>query len=77
MPGIAGDVGVERGTQRPWLDMYGTGRKTAHDGTTTSSPPKSARYWSLVHDNGASEPLALDQPRAAWRRRGWWAGQRP
>lgn len=36
--GIADDLGVERGTLRHWLDQYGTGKKTAADGTLTRSP---------------------------------------
>ena len=36
--GIADDLGVERGTLRPWLDQHGTGRKTAADGSMTRSP---------------------------------------
>lgn len=36
--GIAEDLGVERGTLRHWLDLYGTGKKTAADGTLTRSP---------------------------------------
>ncbi|ALG84910.1 transposase [Gordonia phthalatica] len=35
---IAGDLGIERGTLRGWLDKYGTGRKTGADGTPTTSP---------------------------------------
>jgi transposase len=35
---IAVDLGVERGTLRHWLDLFGTGRKTAADGTLTRSP---------------------------------------
>jgi transposase len=38
--GIADDLGVERGTLRHWLDLYGTGKKTAADGTLTISPLK-------------------------------------
>lgn len=38
--GIADDLGVERGTLRHWLDLFGTGKKTAADGTMTSSPLK-------------------------------------
>ena len=38
--GIAEDLGIERGTLRHWLDQYGTGRKTAADGTLTRSPLK-------------------------------------
>ena len=37
---IAADLGVERGTLRHWLDLYGTGRKTAADGTAAPSPLK-------------------------------------
>ena len=36
--GIAEDLGVERGTLRLWLELYGTGKKTAADGTLTTSP---------------------------------------
>lgn len=41
--GIADDLGVERGTLRHWLDLYGTGRKTGHDGSPTASPLKAPR----------------------------------
>src|SRR4051812_33462321 len=40
--GIADDLGVERGTLRHWLDAFGTGKKTAADGTLTASPLKVA-----------------------------------
>jgi len=36
--GIAEDLGVVRGTLRQWLEAYGTGKKTAVDGTSTTSP---------------------------------------
>ena len=36
--GIAEDLGIVRGTLRTWLDAYGTGKKTASDGTLTTSP---------------------------------------
>jgi transposase len=39
--GIAEDLGIVRGTLRGWLEAYGTGRKTAADGTLTSSPLQS------------------------------------
>jgi transposase len=48
--GIADDLGVERGTLRHWLDQFGTGKKTAADGTLTRSPLKpqpSARTASV------------------------------
>jgi transposase len=38
--GIAEDLGIERGTLRHWLDLHGTGKKTAADGTLTRSPLK-------------------------------------
>lgn len=40
--GIAADLGVERGTLRHWLDVYGTGRKTAVDGRPALSPLRPA-----------------------------------
>ncbi len=39
--GIAEDLGIVRGTLRHWLELYGTGRKTAADGTLTSSTLRS------------------------------------
>lgn len=36
--GVAEDLGIVRGTLRHWLEVYGTGKKTAADGTLTSSP---------------------------------------
>ena len=36
--GIAEDLGIVRGTLRHWLEAHGTGKKTAADGTTTTSP---------------------------------------
>ena len=39
--GIAEDLGIVRGTLRHWLEAHGTGKKTAADGTVTSSPLKS------------------------------------
>ena len=35
---IAEDLGIVRGTLRHWLEVYGTGKKTAADGTLTASP---------------------------------------
>ncbi|MBF4164030.1 IS3 family transposase [Nocardioides acrostichi] len=39
--GIAEDLGIVRGTLRGWLEAYGTGKKTAADGTLTASPLRS------------------------------------
>lgn len=41
--GIAEDLGIVRGTLRGWLEAYGTGKKTAADGTLTSSPLQSRK----------------------------------
>ena len=41
--GIAEDLGIVRGTLRHWLEAYGTGKKTAPDGTSTTSPLHSKR----------------------------------
>jgi transposase len=39
--GIAEELGIVRGTLRGWLEVYGTGKKTAADGTLTSNPLRS------------------------------------
>jgi transposase len=39
--GIAEDLGIVRGTLRHWLEVHGTGKKTAAVGTLTSSPLQS------------------------------------
>jgi transposase len=36
--GIAADLGVVRGTLAGWVEKYGSGRKTAADGTAVASP---------------------------------------
>ena len=38
LKGIAADLGIVRGTLRRWVDLYGTGKTTAADGTTTTAP---------------------------------------
>jgi transposase len=40
---IAEDLGIERGTLRHWLGLYGTGKKTAADGSPTTSPLRPQR----------------------------------
>ncbi|GAB3922795.1 hypothetical protein GCM10029976_052090 [Kribbella albertanoniae] len=47
---IAADLGVERATLRRWVDLYGTGKKTAADGT-----PAARRMSSP--GSGESQPL--------------------
>ncbi len=37
---IAEDLGIVRGTLRHWLEVHGTGKKTAADGTLIRSPLK-------------------------------------
>jgi transposase len=50
--------GVERGTLRHWLDLYGTGKKTAADGTQTRSPLKpSSGGSSSSRTSGAAGPV--------------------
>lgn len=36
--GIAADLGIARGTLSHWVDLHGTGKKTAIDGTTSTRP---------------------------------------
>lgn len=50
--GIAQDLGIVRGTLRHWLEAYGTGKKTAVDGTSTPSPLQSKQPVT-----GASVPV--------------------
>lgn len=51
--GIAEDLGIVRGTLRGWLDAYGTGKKTAADGTLTTSP---------LQSTSAGRPVPVDEP---------------
>jgi transposase len=53
--GIADDLGVERGTLRHWLDLFGTGKKTAADGTMSRSPLKPQKSASSVAPLGVEE----------------------
>ena len=36
--GIAADLGIVRGTLSHWVDLYGTGKTTAPDGTMSTRP---------------------------------------
>ena len=66
--GIADDLGVERGTLRHWLDVYGTGKKTAADGTLTTSPLKPrqpAPSVSAARDETAEQRIARLQARVS------------
>lgn len=51
---IADDLGVERGTLRHWLDLHGTGKKTAADGTPTRSPLKPRQQARAAGAAGAA-----------------------
>ena len=53
--GIAEDLGIVRGTLRHWLEVYGTGKKTAADGTLTSSPLHSKKPSSASSSAPAGE----------------------
>ncbi len=53
--GIAEDLGIVRGTLRHWLEAYGTGKKTAADGTLTSSPLQSKRPPSTASSGPVDE----------------------
>ena len=44
-----------RGTLRHWLEAYGTGKKTAPDGTLTSSPLQSKSPTSCVSAETVNE----------------------
>jgi transposase len=53
--GIAEDLGIVRGTLRGWLEVYGTGKKTAADGTLTSSPLQSKKSSASCSSAPADE----------------------
>jgi len=57
LKGIAADLGVVRGTLRHWVDLYGTGKKTAPDGTTTTRPVSS-------RTGGSQPPSGPETPEA-------------
>lgn len=53
--GIAEDLGIVRGTLRHWIEAYGTGKKTATDGTLTSRPLQSKSPTSCVSADTVDE----------------------
>ena len=66
--GIAEDLGIVRGTLRYWLEAYGTGKKTAADGTLTSSPLQSKTTKKTASEPGyetAEQELHLLRARVA------------
>ncbi|WP_094078859.1 IS3 family transposase [Janibacter indicus] len=58
--GIAEDLGIVRGTLRHWLEVYGTGKKTAADGTLTSNPlqSKPSKSSSTPADETSEQKIA-------------------
>jgi transposase len=66
--GIADDLGVERGTLRHWLAQFGTGKKTAADGTLTTSPltpRQAASSASAPADETPEQQIARLEARVA------------
>jgi transposase len=53
---IAADLGIERATLRRWVDLYGTGKKTAADGTTAT------RRASSPGSGGSQLPAGPETP---------------
>ncbi|QNE22859.1 IS3 family transposase [Kribbella qitaiheensis] len=53
---IAADLGAERATLKRWVDLYGTGKKTAADGTT------STRRVSSPRSGGSQPPSEPETP---------------
>jgi transposase len=53
--GIAADLGIVRGTLSHWVDLYGTGKTTAPDGTTTTRSVAGRR-------SGPRPPLGPETP---------------
>jgi transposase len=65
---IAADLGVERATLKRWVDLYGTGKKTAADGTTTTRRVSSGGSQSLSGPETAEQQIArLEAENAALR----------
>ena len=65
--GIAEDLGIERGTLRHWLELYGTGKKTAADGRLTRNPLTTALPGDLA--GGEIPGEGLEQQAARLRTR--------
>ncbi|MEV0291919.1 IS3 family transposase [Kribbella sp. NPDC050820] len=68
LKGIAADLGVERATLKRWVDLYGTGRKTAADGKTTSTSTGSSAQADPVRAESPAVKIArLEAELAALR----------
>lgn len=59
--GVADDLGVERGTLRHWLSLCGTGKKTAADGSLTTSPLTAQPSLTAVGQGGAVDVTPQQQ----------------
>lgn len=55
---IAEDLGIVRGTLRHWLEVHGTGKKTATDGTLIRSPLKPT---SLTSASSLASPAGVEE----------------
>jgi transposase len=59
--GIAADLGIVRGTLSEWVRAYGTGRKTAADGSTVPSEIGAARTTAAGEVDRDGAPLTPEQ----------------
>jgi transposase len=62
LKGIAADLGVERATLKRWVDLYGTGKKTAADGSTSTT--SSGSGTSPARTSGTADPARPESPAA-------------
>ena len=62
LKGIAADLGVERATLKRWVDLYGTGKKTAADGGTSKTG--TAVSASPAGTSGTADPARPESPAA-------------
>jgi transposase len=62
LKGIAADLGVERATLKRWVDLYGTGKKTAADGGTSKTG--TAVSASPAGTSGKADPARPESPAA-------------
>ena len=63
--GIAEDLAVERGTLRHWLEVFGTGKKTAADGTITRSPLRGKQPTASLPEETPEQRVARLEARVA------------
>ena len=63
--GIAADLGIVRGTLRHWLEVYGTGKKTAPDGTRPRAPAVKGATGSPARPETPEQELARLEARVS------------